>query len=193
MIIRNHNLLQTPTDCSARHSRAKKKARMYHERHNPNRIYLVLLPVLNGLLQKNKRRPLFTGTTCFDVDDLCFPTAFLGPHIPEVHIHTDGKATASHKPRHRCKFTYKQPDKLKLLEKTHNHTNALPSSSQTDRARFSGGLDKRFYCRRTVSGAESQAAHSSTHRVHCYPCQINMLAGGDGVGGGAWEETEEVS
>ena len=86
-----------------------------------------------------------------------------------------------------------------FFEKTHNHTNALPASSQTDRARFSGGLDKRFYCRRTVSGAESQAAHSSTHRVHCYPCQINMLAGGDGGGGGGgggggvWEEMEEVS
>lgn len=39
-----------PTNCSALHSKAKKK-KNNHERHNPNSISFVLLPVLNGLLQ----------------------------------------------------------------------------------------------------------------------------------------------
>ena len=100
----------------------KKKARTYHERHNPNRIYLVLLPVLNGLLQKNKGGHYLRELLVLMLMTYVFLLQFLGPHIPEVHIHTDGKATESHKPRHRCKFTYKRPDKLKLFSRKHTIT-----------------------------------------------------------------------
>lgn len=75
------------------------------------------------------------------------------------------------------------------------NTTSLPFSSQTDGARFNRGLDKRFYCRRTVCGADSQSGkHILVHIESSLLSLPNKYVGrGAGEGVGAWEEMEEVS
>lgn len=59
-------------------------------------------------------------------------------------------------------FKHEQPHEHCLLQKAHGRAKPssrffFPPSRQTDGARFNSGLDKRFYCRRTVCGADRQS------------------------------------
>lgn len=101
---------------------------------------------------------------------------------PTVCVHTLGrrKTQTPITKRDNNRDNWKQRRGSHTTENTQSHPPLFSDwQTMTDwlTNRFSRGLDKRFYCRRTVSAADIQAAHSSTHRVHCYLCQINMLAG----------------
>ena len=131
---------------------------------------------------------LCTETTCFDVDDLCFPSALLAlvfqrfthawtytETYAHAHTHTDKAHTIdSRKARLRCKFTHKQPDK---------HTITQPPSPTFLLRQTEPDLTEALTSDFTVEGqcAVQTVSQARTflysERAHCYPCQINMLAG----------------
>lgn len=134
-----------------------------------------------------------------------FPFCIFGSRIPEVHscidIHMDvctqGTRKATRKSQSETQMLSSHTNSRTNTNcwKTHNHTTSLPFSSQTDGARFNRGLDKRFYCRRTVCGADSQSGkHILVHIESPLLSLPNKYVGrGAGEGVGAWEEMEEVS
>lgn len=136
---------------------------------------------------------------------LMFPFCIFGSRIPEVHscidVHMDvctqgtRKATRKSQSETQMQSSHTSSRTNTNCWKTHNHTTSLPFSPQTDGARFNRGLDKRFYCRRTVCGADSQSGkHILVHIESPLLSLPNKYVGrGAGEGVGAWEEMEEVS
>ena len=108
-----------PADKSSHHSKAKN-----HERNNPNRICLVLLPGLNGLLQ-NINAAIIYGNYLFWCWWLMFPFWMFGSHIPEVHSNVQTHTHTHKVTRNTENLCYKNTE-----TRVHTHTAGWPWTSR---------------------------------------------------------------